>query len=235
MRAYEILDQDDQRRRRTVADALAVLESQAAFGREDKAEIRVGTMSLVQTKDVRTVLVLFDLPGSEKSYAVPMPSAECFRGTAADDRRERHRIEHLDRGLVDANGGVRLANGATMRAVEVEPARLPLAPTELDLRIVHLSIACCWMAKDAPFTEREVRAKCYRSVRKAIRAKDTGDEELVPDLVLLDCGALSGLWVPSLVAIAAYWAEVYPGERVPSPQKIADTLADFRIRFPRHF
>jgi hypothetical protein len=51
---------------------------------------------------------------------------------------------------------------------------------------------------------------------------------------LLDCAALADFWVPSLEAIQAYWMQKYPGERVPSPQKIANTLEDFRMRFPRH-
>jgi hypothetical protein len=174
------------------------------------------------------------LPAARKASPSRCPSAECFTGTSADDCRGRRPIEHLDGGLLDAKGIVRLANGETIRAVEVEPARLPLTPTKLDWRILHLTIACCWMAENAPFTEREVRAKCFPSIRNAIRPEDLGDEEMVPDLPLLDCGALTGVWVPSLDAIAAYWAEIYPGERVPSPQKIANTLVDFRMRFPRH-
>lgn len=74
-----------------------------------------------------------------------------------------------------------------------------------------------------------------RPIKEAICPNNAGDEEMVPDLSLLDCGALSDVWVPSLDAIAAYWAAVYPGKPVPSPQKIANTLADFRMRFPRHF
>jgi hypothetical protein len=32
---------------------------------------------------------------------------------------------------------------------------------------------------------------------------------MIPDVQLLDCSALSGLWVPSLDAIQAYWMEKY--------------------------
>jgi hypothetical protein len=78
MRPYEILDKDNQHRRRTIADALAVLETQAAFGSEDTAKIRVGMMPLVPTRDVRVVLVIFDLACSEKSFAVPMPERRMF-------------------------------------------------------------------------------------------------------------------------------------------------------------
>src|ERR1700724_96117 len=159
---YEILDLDGQRSRRTIADALAVLESQAAFGQEDAAEIRVGIMPLRSDKSIGIVQIVYEVPCTEKSYVVPLPSAEYFRGTSADGHCERRRIQLLDSALVDAKGNVRLANGETVRAVEVEPARLPLASTKLEWRVVHLAIGCCWTAEDAPFTEREVREKCYR-------------------------------------------------------------------------
>ena len=112
---------------------------------------------------------------------------------------------------------------------------MPLKPTELDWRIVHVAIACCWTARDAPFSEREVREKCYRSIRDAVSQNYASDMYMVPDgRLLLDCSALTNLWVPSLDAIAAYWEQVFPSEHLPSLQKIADTLADFRMLFPRH-
>jgi hypothetical protein len=235
MRDYQILELDGKRSRRTIADALAVLEMRAAFGQEDIAEIRVRMMPLRPDKSVGIVQVVFDVPCSENSYAIPLPSAEYFRGMSADGHRKRHRIELLAGALTDAKGNVRLGNGDAMRAVEVEPARLPLAPTKLDWRIIRLAIACCWTAEDAPFSEPAVHEACYRPLTEAIRPEHVSDTRMVPDVRLLNCGALTDVWVPSLDAIGAYWAEVYPRERVPSPQKIADTLADFRMGFPRHF
>ena len=209
--------------------------SKATFGEGDTAEIRVKMMPLRPDKYVGIVQVVFDVPCTEKGYAVPLPSAEYFGGIWADGRRERVAIEFLDRATATCNGEVSLTDGEHVYAVEIEPMRLPLNPTVLDWRIIDVALACCWTSEDAPFTESEVRQECYRSLKEAIRPENPEDANMMPDLTLLDCSAVINVWVPSLDAIAAYWAEVYPGERVPSPQKIANTLADFRMRFPRHF
>lgn len=231
MRTYEILDLAGQRSRRTIADALAVLQSLAAFGEHDRAEIRVGLMPLVPRKYVGLAQIVFDVPCSEQSYAVPLPSAEFFRAYSVEGQRERYGIELLDRGIVDGRGNVRLADGQTLRAIEIEPTRLPLKPTALDWRIVHLAIECCRVGENSgAFSARE---KCYRALGQCLRSEDAAIAYMLPDMEFVDCSELTDLMVPSLDAIAAYWAEVYPGERAPSLQKIANTLADFRMRFPR--
>src|ERR1700728_3146756 len=104
MRTYEILDLAGLRKRRTIADVLAVLEDQAAFGKKDLAKIRIGSMPLAPGKCVGLVQVIFDDPGSEKSYAVPLPSSEFFRTSSANGQNKRHSIVLLNRGRVDAQG-----------------------------------------------------------------------------------------------------------------------------------
>lgn len=195
-------------------------------------------MPLAPSRNVGVIAVVFDVPGSDKGYAVALPSAEFFEGSWTSGLRERNHAELLDRGLVDAAGGVRLANGETVHAVEIEPARLPLTPTKLDWRIIHVAIACCRTSEAASPSEREnerrVREKCYRPVRQAVPAKYEADIHMMPNIRPLDCSTLTDLRVPSLKAIAAHWTQVYPDNPPPSPQKIAETLADFRMRFPRH-
>jgi hypothetical protein len=181
MRNYEILDLDRPRDRRTIADALAVLESQAAFGDDDTAEIRIALMSLAPRKCVGLVQVMFDVPCSDKSYAVPLPSAEYCYGSWTNGDRERYHIELLDRGTVDTRGDVWLTDGGTIHAVEIEPARLPLRPTFLDWRLVHVALDCCWTERAIPFSEREVHEKCYRPIGDAIRSEDAVIAHMVPD------------------------------------------------------
>ena len=118
-------------------------------------------MPLRPDKSVGIVQVVFDLPYTEKGYALPLPSAEYFRGVWVSGQRERLSVEMLNRATVDYRGNVTLANGDTLRAIEIEPARSPRNPTMLDWRIVHIALRCCWTAENAPFTEREVREKCY--------------------------------------------------------------------------
>jgi hypothetical protein len=79
MRACRILDQDNQHRRQTVADALAVLDTRAAFGSEDTVEIPVGLMPLSPEQNVGLVLLVFDLPHCKMRCAVPLPSAKTLK------------------------------------------------------------------------------------------------------------------------------------------------------------
>jgi len=235
----EILDLDGLKTRRTVADALSLLASCAGFGDDDAAEIRVMLMALAAGKDVGAIAVVFEVPGSDTGYSVPLPTAEYFTAYGSNGLRIREPVKLLNQARVDATGRVHLANGELLRGVEVKPARLPVEPTELDWRIVGVALSCC-RTSEAPSpnereNERRVLEKCYRPLRHAIPAKYAAEVHMIPDVSLLDCSALKDLQVPSLEAIAASYRQIYPQMRSPSRQKIADTLADFRIRFPRRF
>jgi len=61
MRSYEILEQASQSSRRTIANALAVLETEAAFGEDDTAQIRIGQLPLPSRETVGLVLVIFEM------------------------------------------------------------------------------------------------------------------------------------------------------------------------------
>jgi len=171
MRSYEILEQASQSSRRTIADALAVLETEAAFGEDDTAQIRIGQLPLPSRETVGLVLVIFEVPCTDKGYAVPLPTATQFYADHGSSRRVL-----FDVGLFD-------------------------------------------------------EAICYRSLRED---GDPSIAPMVPDLKILDASRLAGLYIPSINSIEAYLAQRYPAARVPSLQKIADTLADFGMRFPRH-
>lgn len=238
MTNYEILDLDGLRKRRTVADAIAVLQSGATFGDDDTAQIRVELMRLAPGKDVCAIVVVFSVPCSDKAYTVPLPSAKFFTAYFGNGVRSRSPVKLLHQAIVNPAGWVRLSNGETVRAVEIVPARLPLTPTELDRRIVRVALACCRTLEIPSPSEREnqrrVVEKCYRRLRDVVPADCSADFATAPEIRLLDCSALADLRVPSLEAIAAHWTHVYPESRAPSRQKIANALADFRIRFPRH-
>jgi hypothetical protein len=238
MENCEILDPAGMNKRRTLADALTVLESLAGFGDDDAAQIRVMPIPLAPGRAVGAMAVVFEVPCSDRGYAVPLPTAEFFTAYGSNGLRVREPVKLLDQARVDATGRVCLANGELLRGLEVKPVRLPLEPTELDWRILGVALRSC-RTSGAPSpnereNERRVIEKCYRPLRQAIPPKYAADIDMFPDISLLDCSALNDLQVPSLQAIAASFKQMYPRMRVPSRQKIADTLADFRIRFPRH-
>ena len=222
MRSYEILGQASQSSRRTIADALAVLEAEAAFGEDDTAQIRIGHLQLPSGETVGLVLVVFDMPCTDKGYAVPLPTATQLYADHGSSRRVLFDVGLFDEAVADGKGNVFLTTGETLRAVEVVPARLPLKPTDLDWRIVHATVECV-----------EKKQSCYRGLRSSLKEEDLPIAFMVPDIDILDFTKMRDLVVPSLDSIAAQLAERIRRERAPSPQKIADTLADFGMRFPR--
>src|SRR5271166_2934284 len=157
MRSYEILAQASQSSRRTIADALAILETEAAFGEDDTAQIRIGHLRLPSGETVRLVLVVFDMPFTDKGFAVPLPTTKQFYADYGGSRRVLFDVGLFDEAVADGKGNVLLATGEALRAVEVIPARLPLKHTDLDWRIVHGTVQ---------FVPEG--GSCYRSLREGV-------------------------------------------------------------------
>jgi hypothetical protein len=218
MRNYERLLEDKRTSRRTVADAIAVLEQSAAFGSDDTATIQVGRLQLPSGEVAGLVQVIFDLPCSEQSYVVSLPSSTHFYSRRSNSAPQE--VELLHQALVDSRAEVVLATGTSLHAVELVPARLPVEPTELDYRIVYATIA---------FTGG--RQTGCRKLRDEPSLQDVIDQ--IPDLQFLDLLRVQNLPIPSLDSIAAYLRQTGPDLPVPSNEKIASALLNFGLRFRR--
>jgi hypothetical protein len=226
-RHYERLAEGCRTSRRTVADAVAVLQDYAGFSENDRAEIRIGGLRLPSAEVVGLVQIVFDRPDCDKSYLVSLPTSRLFRGRRLGTRQyDRFNIELLDDAVLDGGSNVRLTDGTLMCAVEVFPARLPLAPTALDWLIVYRTIRFV-DAKENGFDPKE---RCFRLLRNAINDLPI---DMIPNLFWIDCSRLTRLAIPSLDSIATYIASVEPTLRGVSQQKIADTLEKFGMRIPR--
>jgi hypothetical protein len=226
-RHYERLAEEYRTSRRTMADALAVLQDHAGFSENDRAEIRIGGLKLPSAEIVGLVQIVFDRPGCDKSYLVSLPTSRLFRGRRLGARQsERFDIALLDAAVLDGGSNVRLTDGTLMCAVEVLPARLPLAPTALDWLIVYRTIRFI----DAKKNGIDHKEQCFRLLRNAINDLPM---DMIPNLFWIDCSRLTGLAIPSLDSIATYIASVEPTLRGVSHQKIADTLEKFGMRIPR--
>jgi hypothetical protein len=217
MRRYERLSEDKRASRRAIVDAVAVLEEEAAFGPDDIATIQVGRLPLPSGEVVGIVQLIFDLPCSERSYVVSLPSSKHFYSRYSNAAAQE--IELLHQAVVNGRAGVVLATGASLRSVELVPACLPLEPTELDYRIVYATIAFLG----------EWQTVC-RNLRDEPNLQDVIDQ--VPHLQFMDLLRLPKLPIPSLDSIAAYLRQigVHP---VPSKEKIATALLKFGMRFRR--
>src|SRR5689334_10601226 len=96
MRKYTLLSEENVQRRRTVADALNVLE--AAIGAWDSmgARIEVGPLRLPAGKLVGLVSVIYDVIGGNESYVVRLPTATQFTAfREASQVRERFGVFEL--------------------------------------------------------------------------------------------------------------------------------------------
>lgn len=219
MQHHEFLRQQERGQRRTVADAVDVLDREGGFESTDFAEIQIGLLSLPSRDKVGLVNVLFDSHTRGKTFVVSLPTAAGFDAKCKGENDARKfNISELDGAQVDSNGIVRLPGGMVIRAVEVLPAELPLNPSDLDWRIVHHVIAIAG-AED----------KCYRSLYHQVKSKCSEvSEEMFPGK-RIDCSTLGDLILPSLKELAWKIGKKDPTLKL-SRQKIADALRKFGMR-----
>src|SRR5689334_15114514 len=141
MRKYSLLSEEHVRTRRTIADALEILEETLGSPENVSACISVAGLRLPSGKLVGLVRIMCDAVGRDETYIVRLPTATHFTAFRDASRvRERFDIFDLD-GATILEGRVRLREGAELRAVEVKPSNMLGDPTELDWRIVRHTIA----------------------------------------------------------------------------------------------
>jgi hypothetical protein len=222
MQHHVLLREEQRNHRFTVSDAIDVLVT-AGFGDNDFAEIRVGGLRLPSGGEVGLPNVLFSSDVLGTTLVVSLPTSAQFKAKHQGGANARLlSIFELDGAKVGNNGCVRLLDGTVLRAVEVIPAKLPLKPSDLDWLIVHHVI---WIigAED----------RCYRSLREHAKPRCLDlPKDIVPEIRIIDCGALKGHELPSLKYLAWQIGKKQPTLEV-SDQKIADALLKFGMRIPR--
>jgi hypothetical protein len=223
MQHSELLRNEERLRRLTVSHAIDVLAEDAQFENDDLATIRVVILRLPSLDEVGMVHVMFDSQALGKTMVVCLATSAEFRAKYQGETISRQfRIFELDGAEIDNYGIVRLPGGAVLRAVEVIPVKLPLKPSELDWRIVHLVISIV-AAEDT----------CYRSLREHAKLKCADvSEEMIPETKFIDCSTLNTLTLPSLKYLTQQIAKRDPTLKRLSRQKVAETLRKFGMRFP---
>jgi hypothetical protein len=218
MKKHERLAEPDRLLRRTAMDALEVLRREAGFRAEDRAKFHIGLIRLSSGDKVGLVDIRFDSPDRKTVCCVSLPTSTHFSAIPHDlPVSRRFEIARLVRAQIDHCGHVRLNDGSQVRAVEIEPARLPIKPSNLDWHIVHLTLEL-------------VGAKhCYRSLREGV---PPDQRTMVPDLHFLDVARLSGLALPPLRDITRY---IVSRHKKVSRQQVANALQKFGIRTPRGY
>jgi hypothetical protein len=216
MKEHERLAESVRHLRRTAMDALEVLRKESGFRDDDRAKFHIGLMRLVSGDKVGLVDIRFDSPARKTICCVSLPAATHFNAKPEGfPVLRRFDITRLSQAWIDGHGRVQLNDGSELRALEIEPARLPVEPSDLDWRIVHLTL------------ELVGATHCYRSLREDF---PPDQRDMVPDLHFLDLARLSGLALPPLRDIARDIASRY---KKVSGQQIANSLRKFGIRHPQ--
>jgi hypothetical protein len=207
---------DESDTRRSVADAVAALAREVAYADGDRARIDVGGLRLPSGRIVYLTSVVCEAGG--RNIWVPLPASETFSAFDMHARmRKTFPTTALEGAMVSGSGVVELKDGRPLRAVEMNRAIRNLYPSPLDYRILECLIA--W---------NNAQDRCYRDLFEGI-AKDSKGQ---PTLRLLDCFYLADLQVPLLKQLVGRFEDMWPDQKAPSQQKIADALRSFGVRLP---
>jgi hypothetical protein len=207
-----------------MADAVEALVASASFNNGDRAKVLSGPLKLPSEKIVWLALVVFDGADGTEGHVVRFRAAEKF-SAIEDDKPATFEMQVLDGAIVDFNGVVTLLDGRRLRAVEIIPAQMPYDLSELDFKIIHLTLSMIDGAE----------SRCYRDIRDSL---PDSYRDALPSRHLLDFSQLTegpgrpALAVPLLKQIRAKFEDTYPTLDLPSEQKISDALEKAGIRIP---
>src|SRR5258705_8663803 len=124
MSEYEVLGEKEWKKRRTIADAIDVLQKSVGFDGDDRGQIQLGRMRLPSGDVVSLTWVSFESAAHRKTFIVKLPTALKFKATSQDELLIDD-IGRLEGATLDEKGNVELKDGTLMRAVEIIPALLP--------------------------------------------------------------------------------------------------------------
>ena len=220
MLVHELLAENDRCKRRTIADALEILRTNANFKHCDVAEVRIGMLRLPSDQNVGLVLVSFDSTVHQKTFLISLPTADRFLAKLENmPGPQEFEIGRLGGAKINSQGHVRLSDGAQIRGVEVIPALLPYNITPMDWAIIRQTIAAL-----------NIEDQCrYHPGDLVLENLETN-----PFQDSIDCSKLAGHQAPLLKAIQARIEDYEPVFGTVSLPKIADTLQKFGMRKPIH-
>lgn len=200
----------------SVADAIAMLCDEAGFQTGDQAKIVCGDLRLPSGETVVLTGLLFER-GNRHLYSVWLHSSKTCRA--------RYRLKLLDLdtaeladAMVDIDCNVTLIDGRVIRAVQINPAKLPYVISDRDWRIVHAAISAAKAEHGSYTIPLPANPQQIAEARK---------------LNLIDYGALLSIKAPYLKVIQGRFLRENPDISSLSEQKISDTLSKFGIRHKR--
>jgi hypothetical protein len=211
------LEEENRVSRRTVADVLDVI-----FSHHGSISDPLGQFAIGPVRHARKPTYIIDVYFFGQWSVVSLPTSATFVARNSQNQIEESDVGRLLNAVVHPDGTVILADGTSLRAVEVLPTQLYHEPTMLDRRILAHVIA---YAELKPSRIEQPAAPCFRRL-----AEDLPEHlrDSVGDLGALDYSRIRQLRVPYLKQVKAYIEKTDPKLKV-SIQTIANVLARFDI------
>jgi hypothetical protein len=200
----------------SIADAIETLSDEAGFQLGDQARITCGDLRLPSGETVVLTGLLFER-GNRHLYSVWLQTSKICRARCQSELLDLETAELAD-AIVNIDGNVTLIDGRVIRAVQINPAKLPYAISDRDWQIVHAAISAA-KAEHCSYTiPLPANPEQIAEARK---------------LNLIDYTALLSIKAPYLKVIQGNFLRANPGISSLSAQKISDTLSKFGIRHKR--
>ena len=214
-----LLGYDTLTSRRTVADALELLEKKAGFREGDQGDIGVHGRRMPSGEVLGFFAVNFFSTVTQTTYHVGFPAAQkVFAWRHQDQQRYQMDIFEINGARVDSQGRIALTTGVMIYALEVIPVPRN-EPSDLDL--VSLRLAIVSVGAEERYCRR-------------VRDEISGPfRDMIPEsFTALDWTNLPEFDSPPLKQIEYAFRAKYSGQ-APSREKISQALRRFGVRIPR--
>lgn len=205
----------------TLAEAIDILETSKDFQKGGEGTIHVGRLGLSSGKHFHVIVLRYRISTSQ-TIEVPFQSANWFMAIERlSTKLQQYPIELLHGAVIGMDATATLTDSRELRAIKVTPERLPYHLSTLDEKIIRAAISAAGLDNAV-----------YRSLRHGVPKEHI---EYVPDLKSLDFNALAQAQQAKfpLKATERSFAKLFPTEKIPSLQKIANTLALVGLRIPK--
>jgi hypothetical protein len=214
---YVPLAEGNKHNRRSLADAIELLNAHAGFHTNDRATIRTSQLLLAAKEPIFQLCVIFQGPGSDVTFLVSLPaSSHCTTVASETNALETIGTFNLDDASVDYYGNVVLTNGTQLKAVGVIPTPLPYELSELDGHILRHTIGFLGIGD-----------RVFRTLGEEL---DSETRTTLPAIRAIDFQRLQGRKMPLLKQLRNSMADSGEFPNIPSLQKLSTTLSKCGMR-----
>jgi hypothetical protein len=214
---YVPLAERNKHNRRSLADAIELLNAHAGFHTNDRATIRTSQLRVAAKEPIVQLYVIFQSLSSKVTFLVSLPaSSHCTSMAPETNTFETIATLSLNDALVDYWGNVVLTDRTQLKAVGVIPTPLPYELSNLDCQILRHIIRFM-----------KIDDEVFRTLGEEL---DSEIRTTLPEIRAIDFQRLPGRKIPLLKQLINSMADSGDFPKVPSVQKISTTLSKCGMR-----